>query len=233
VTRGLRALPGGRNRSSGKGPSPGVAPRLQDRDDLVELRNGAAPLCAQATGQFLTVDPLAAATGARYAYAGGNPITGADPSGLDWYNPLTWTGDTYDNIALGATAVALVSSLLATGSAATVIGAPAAAVFGSVAVTAEGVAVVASIGGTVQHIREGDTTAAWISATGAIPGVGMAARWIYEARYVPRIAEVGIRTVGRGWRQLAQAVESGTLWGGGLGVWAQNVCNWCYPEYTL
>jgi len=114
-----------------------------------------------------------------------------------------------------------------------VIGAPAAAVFGSVAVAAEGVAVVASIGGTVQHVREGDTTAAWISATGAIPGVGMAARWIYEARYVPRIAEVGIRTVGRGWRQLAQAVESGTLWGGGLGVWAQNVWSWCYPEYTL
>jgi len=34
------------------------------------------------TGQFLTVDPLTAATGARYAYAGGNPITGSDPSGL-------------------------------------------------------------------------------------------------------------------------------------------------------
>jgi len=39
------------------------------------------------TGQFLTVDPLTAATGARYAYAGGNPITGTDPSGLcDWAN---------------------------------------------------------------------------------------------------------------------------------------------------
>ena len=37
------------------------------------------------TGQFLTVDPLTAATGARYSYATGNPITGADPSGLfDW-----------------------------------------------------------------------------------------------------------------------------------------------------
>jgi len=185
------------------------------------------------TGQFLTVDPLTAATGARYAYAGGNPITRADPSGLEWWNPLSWTGDTYDNIALGATAVSLVSTLLAAGSAATYIGAPAAAVFGSVATAAEGVAVVASIGGTVQHIREGDTTAAWISATGAIPGVGMAARWIYEARYAPRIAEVGIRTVGRGWRQLAQGVESGTLWGGGLGVWGQNVWNWCFPEYTL
>jgi RHS repeat-associated protein len=34
------------------------------------------------TAQFLTVDPLAATTGARYSYAGGNPITGNDPSGL-------------------------------------------------------------------------------------------------------------------------------------------------------
>src|SRR5665647_2569345 len=100
-----------------------------------------ARYCDPTTGQFLTVDPLTAATGARYAYAGGNPITRADPSGLEWWNPLSWTGDTYDNIALGATAVSLVSTLLAAGSAATYIGAPAAAVFGSVATAAEGVAV--------------------------------------------------------------------------------------------
>ncbi len=34
------------------------------------------------TGQFLTVDPLASVTGARYAYAGGNPIAVSDPLGL-------------------------------------------------------------------------------------------------------------------------------------------------------
>jgi RHS repeat-associated protein len=34
------------------------------------------------TGQFLTVDPLAAATGARYAYAGSDPIANSDPTGL-------------------------------------------------------------------------------------------------------------------------------------------------------
>ena len=35
-----------------------------------------------ATAQFLTADPLAALTGARYGYAGGNPITVSDPLGL-------------------------------------------------------------------------------------------------------------------------------------------------------
>jgi len=34
------------------------------------------------TAQFLTVDPLAAATGTRYTYTRGNPITGTDPTGL-------------------------------------------------------------------------------------------------------------------------------------------------------
>jgi len=34
------------------------------------------------TAQFLTVDPLGATTGARYAYAGGNPIAVSDPLGL-------------------------------------------------------------------------------------------------------------------------------------------------------
>jgi RHS repeat-associated protein len=34
------------------------------------------------TAQFLTVDPLAAATGSAYGYAGGNPLNASDPSGL-------------------------------------------------------------------------------------------------------------------------------------------------------
>ena len=35
------------------------------------------------TGQFLSVDPLVAVTGDPYLYAGGNPTTRSDPSGLD------------------------------------------------------------------------------------------------------------------------------------------------------
>ena len=34
------------------------------------------------TGQFLTVDPLAASTRARYSYAAGNPLSWTDPAGL-------------------------------------------------------------------------------------------------------------------------------------------------------
>ena len=36
------------------------------------------------TAQFLTRDPLVALTGSAYGYAGGNPITGSDPTGLCW-----------------------------------------------------------------------------------------------------------------------------------------------------
>lgn len=35
-----------------------------------------------ATGQFLTRDPLTAASGQPYGYAGGNPLAATDPSGL-------------------------------------------------------------------------------------------------------------------------------------------------------
>lgn len=49
------------------------------------------------TAQFLTLDPLATTTGARYIYAGGNPITASDPTGLDYNWGEFWT-------AVGATA---------------------------------------------------------------------------------------------------------------------------------
>jgi len=37
-----------------------------------------------ATGQFLSRDPLVALTGSAYGYVAGNPLNGADPSGLTW-----------------------------------------------------------------------------------------------------------------------------------------------------
>jgi len=39
-----------------------------------------------ATAQFLSVDPLVNVTGARYTYAGDNPLDGTDPTGLDCTN---------------------------------------------------------------------------------------------------------------------------------------------------
>jgi len=44
-----------------------------------------------ATGQFLSVDPLVSQTGTPYAYVGGDPVNGADPTGLgpQWnFNPF-------------------------------------------------------------------------------------------------------------------------------------------------
>ncbi len=39
------------------------------------------------TQQFLTVDPLVAATGQAYNYVGGSPLNGRDPAGLAWASP--------------------------------------------------------------------------------------------------------------------------------------------------
>jgi RHS repeat-associated protein len=38
-----------------------------------------------ATGQFLSVDPLADDTGQPYAYTDGDPVVGSDPSGLEYH----------------------------------------------------------------------------------------------------------------------------------------------------
>jgi len=60
----------------------GYRGELQDANTgLVNLR---ARTYNPATGQFLTRDPLEQQTGQAYAYADGNPIANADPSGQDY-----------------------------------------------------------------------------------------------------------------------------------------------------
>jgi len=60
----------------------GYRGEVQDANTgLVNLR---ARTYNPATGQFLTRDPLEQQTGQAYAYAGGNPINNADPSGQDY-----------------------------------------------------------------------------------------------------------------------------------------------------
>lgn len=178
------------------------------------------------TANFLTPDPLRDLTKSPYAYTHGNPLQFVDPLGLWGWNPREWSGSNYDTIALGATAVALTATLLAAGSAATVVGAPVAAALAGVATFAQSVAVVASIGGVIQHARAGDTGAAAWSAVGAVPGVGLIAKGVYSARYAGRAAQFGSRAAGSAWRSFGNAVENATIWSGGAIVWQQNVWNW-------
>jgi len=68
-----------------------------------------------ATAQFLSVDPLAAITQAVYTYASNNPLNRVDPTGLDdWWNPTTWSSQTWTNVATVGAAVGLVA-IAATG----------------------------------------------------------------------------------------------------------------------
>jgi RHS repeat-associated protein len=43
-------------------------------------------------GRFVSVDPLVDASGEAYGYAGNNPISRNDPSGLSWWNDFLSTG---------------------------------------------------------------------------------------------------------------------------------------------
>lgn len=60
-----------------------------------------------ATGSFLTPDPAQATTGTPYAFGGDDPLDQADPSGLSWYNPFSWTAKTWEVVIGAAGLVAL------------------------------------------------------------------------------------------------------------------------------
>ena len=55
-----------------------------------------------ATAEFLTVDPDTDMTGTPYAYTDDNPLNAVDLSGRDWWNPFSWSSDTWQNIGAGA-----------------------------------------------------------------------------------------------------------------------------------
>ena len=50
------------------------------------------------TALFLTVDPKVGQTGTAYIYVDGNPFNFTDPTGLDWWNPFSWSSNTWSTI---------------------------------------------------------------------------------------------------------------------------------------
>ena len=75
------------------------------------------------TAQFINVDPIVALTGQSYSYAGNDPLNLADPLGLTWWNPTTWSAHTWTAVGIGLGAVALAATgvgLVAEGTAAVV-----------------------------------------------------------------------------------------------------------------
>ena len=82
--------------------------QYQDSDtDLYYLR---ARYYDPTTGEFLTRDPLAALTQMAYGYAANNPLNLADPLGLDWYNPFSWSGRTWATVGVVAGGIALAAT---------------------------------------------------------------------------------------------------------------------------
>ncbi|MFC1429610.1 RHS repeat-associated core domain-containing protein [Streptacidiphilus sp. N1-3] len=108
------------------------------------------------TAEFLTVDPDVDLTGTPYAYAGGNPLNAVDLSGLDWWNPISWSSDTWKNIGAGALAGAAV-----VGTAACIVAEPCGvgelAIAGGASFAAGGISI--------------STAASWGAAAGAFGGL--------------------------------------------------------------
>jgi len=89
-----------------KTSSGAVTTPLQYSGQYTDTESGLVFLRARyydpATAEFLTVDPDTDLTGTPYAYTGDNPLNAVDLSGRDWWNPFSWSGDTWKNIGVGA-----------------------------------------------------------------------------------------------------------------------------------
>jgi RHS repeat-associated protein len=126
------------------------------------------------TGQFVTSDPLRTFTRQPYSYAGDDPVNNFDPSGLSWYNPLSWTKRTWNDVANG---VAATAGAVAVG-VALVASAPVAIGVGLIATgVAAGVALTSS---TIQCSRGGfgsqacsNTLLGWTVNTGISVGLSL------------------------------------------------------------
>jgi RHS repeat-associated protein len=105
--------------STGNSTALGYDAQYADSDTgLIYLR---ARSYDPATGQFVSVDPLAAVTRSPYGYAGQDPLSEGDPSGLCSLNPFSG-GNCYEDAAEGAEEVAEGGGNLLAGAADTLTG---------------------------------------------------------------------------------------------------------------
>ncbi len=47
----------------------------------------------------MSLDPAVSLTLTPYGYADDNPLNAVDPTGLSWYNPFSWSADTWGTVA--------------------------------------------------------------------------------------------------------------------------------------
>lgn len=159
----------------------GFAGEYTDPTGLVYLR---ARYLDPATAQFLSVDPLFDLTHTMYGYTSGNPLQHVDPLGLAWYNPMSWTADTWANIGLAAGVLAFVIGTVATGGALAVV----ATGFATLSIGAAGVAMASDCGYSGWHSTKcRDRGVAVLfsgvagAAGGAVNGTAKTARHVADA----------------------------------------------------
>ena len=118
------------------------------------------------TAQFLTRDPLAQLTRQPYAYAGDNPLNGADPTGLDCglLDPGGCINDAAGFIFNNSGAISAVTGGLA------LFGGPAAPILGVVSTITAGVA-------AIHDFVNGNPVAGALDAAGAAFGAGSLYRY--------------------------------------------------------